>query len=102
MTIEEITEPSDVSLTLAKTNMDNQLMAVRPTDTALFAAHSPKDSYILLQHREKITLWKLEGDMSARCAFKKELEDKLRDMANSSINPGDNIEYFRNEFNLPQ
>jgi hypothetical protein len=92
---EEITDESEVRLILAKTGFDLQLGAVFPTDTALFGAHGLFDSYVLLQHQEKINLWKLTGDMSQRVGFKKQLEDKLREMQNGQINPGDNIEYFK-------
>ncbi len=101
MKVEEITDPSAVQLALAKTGIDNQLNAVLQTDTALFAAHSMTDSYILLQHNEEIHLWRLTGDITARCAYKKELEDKMALLQNGVFKPGDNVEYYRERFIRP-
>jgi hypothetical protein len=100
MKVEEITGESTRRILLAKTDLDKQLAAVRPSDTALFAAHSDKDSVVLIQHGGSQTLWQLTGDLPARLAFKKDLEDKLSSMEKSTINPGDNVEYFRRVFNL--
>jgi muconolactone delta-isomerase len=100
MKVEEITDESTRRILLVKTGLDNQLAAVRPSDTALFAANSNANSVVLIQHGGSQTLWQLTGDYRARLAFKKDLEDKLRSMENSTINPGDNVEYFRRVFNL--
>lgn len=92
--VEQITDESSVRMILAKTGFDRQLGAVRPTDTALFGAHATNDSFVLLQHQENITLWRLIGAMPDRVNFKKEIEDKLKGMSKGNINPGDNIEFF--------
>ncbi len=99
MKVEEITDPTTRAILLAKTGLDAQLKAVHTESTALFAAHSERDSCILLQHRGTTNLWQLHGDLQSRLAFKAELEDKLRDQEQATINPGDSVEYYRQRFN---